>query len=535
MKINFIVIFLLVATALFAEETEEFDIILPDSLNAAANVELQETNAEVQFPTESVVEIGLLQKVKNEIEKAKKNSDQIYALPFIFHQENFHFKSPYDPKLQIRKLGFTMLPYNVSNLHSFQTYYPFFHTSYQQGFIEFDNFDYWEPPAITEANLGLGDINMNYAAVNYRKGMVFGLPNTAVEAGYLGQDGLWLGSQEKSRIFNLQFYYKNPVGKILFYYCNVSQDISTNKLRNPPFLSSSESIKERQNEFAFKLENKYLTGGIRSAEVKLDSLKNRIYSFLFSQKIEQKNLFLQTDYEYFQQSDADDFSLVTHQNRFDIRKFYTLNYGYYRNQDFYFLNSEIGWRLQPGLAMRLGYEKTGDNNLSLLWQNQRLDAGIEMNLNHARVIFKGGREHIRQQENEFCELNSNFSHSFWGADFRLINWLLWRNTDNFELPVWQIRTQIESVVSLRNNNNLRFAISHIYVSEYGYPTDTAGNLSFNDFMNLDAQIFLEITELFQIGVSAVNILSAEQLFGFPTTEKLKDVHFNVNLRWYFIN
>ncbi|MCF7793146.1 MAG: hypothetical protein K9N09_08270 [Candidatus Cloacimonetes bacterium] len=489
---------------------------------------------EVVQDTSSIDMEKLVQDLESKIEQKRKIKNDL-NLPFVFYKENFHFASPFEPNLQIRKNGFTEISFLVSKTHYFQNYDPLFLTSYKQGFLEFNSTNYDLPVSISEAYLGLGDIEMNHAVVLFQKGKLFGIENLNIEADYIGQDGSWLGKREKSRNFDLHLWHRNWLGKFHFYYTDIDQEISSNKLSNAPELLEVEVFKEKNIDVSFKWESKFLTVGARQQNVKIDSLEMKLKSILFSKQINIGKHFISGSYEYFDLKNDGDFGLFTFSNNSQLSSSNFSNNAFYREEDNFYLNSLINWNFYPEFSILANYEKYGEKNKTPLWKEERKAAGLEFINPKIDLQIFVGQEKIFTTEDIFVESKSSFKIPISKFTVLARNWTLYRNTEELELPVLQTKTDLELNLNLKYNNKIKLGLSHVYLSEYGYFQDFSEGLILNDFMNVNAWLGIQITNKFQIQVDAVNFLNTSELYGYPTSYNLAGRHFNFNVYWLFVN
>ncbi|HPR17092.1 MAG TPA: hypothetical protein PLD62_02485 [Candidatus Cloacimonadota bacterium] len=562
-------LFLLIATALMAQNQSEItdslqNSNLPDSLAAPSFANSLET---LEFPdtlfsegsndslfqneafsdslfrrpydTEAgdttYIDLVKLQQDMNAFVADKRKDRADLRLPFLWQKENFHYKAPFDPQLEMRQNGFTLLPFRVANLHTFQNLAPFVTTSADQGFIDFNSDNYTLPVTLTEAYLGLGDIDMNHAAVNYRKGNIFGIPSLNADFGYVGQDGKWLGKREKSANFDLHLFYVHKWGKLHFYHTSIDQEISSNALAEAPMLSSIDLLKERTSSSSVKLETNYLDLGFRTETSKVDSLKRKFQSLLVSKQLQSTNHELTASYEYFDVEDDDAFNLFTVQHRSKVAILAWSNRASYREADRYYLNSLLQCHVFRFLAIQANYEKYGDDYPVLNWQNERKAAGLKFISNAWKINMLAGKEEVNEVENNFAEVQSDLDLKVGRLTFFLRNWLLYRDEDQPLLPHYQTKNSLEIVLNLKYNNKIRLGTSHLYVSDYGYYQDFSENLLYNNYQSLDAWLAIQITDRFQIRVDGVNLLNANELFGYPTSEALDGTHFNFSVYWLLVN
>jgi len=471
---------------------------------------------------------------KHLIEKKKMQED--FKLPMIVEKENFHYKTPFEPNLYFSKNGFTYLPFLVSNIHVIQNFALLNNAVYDQGFIDFSLSDYSLPVAATEAFLGLGDINMNHAVVSYKKGNILGIHDLNIEFGYAGMDGKWLGKREKSRFYNGQLFYNSNFGKFHFYYSSIDQEISSNKLANPPELFVLKTLHEKNSEMAFRWENPYLDIGYRTETAEVDTLVRELSAILLAKDLQYKSHHIHLSYEYFSNtSDDENFDVVNLDQNSTISFFELGNRLFYRNSENYFGSSDLIVNLFSQFKPQAYLEKQSKDVYTHLWHNERIAGGFLLDLSNFDINVLAGNDKIRNENMNFIEAKSNYDHKIGLMNIVLQNWTLFRSTENIYLPDLQTQTSLEFQLDLDHGNFIKLGLSNIYLSEYGYIHDMIDSITFERFSHLDAWLSIQITKQFQIKLDAVNLTNAYTLFGYPTSENLDSRHFNFNVQWIFIN
>lgn len=480
------------------------------------------------------LDIVELHKKLMEFLKEKKQVRQAFQLPMIVEKEDFHWKTPFNPNLHFSKNGFTYFSFQTSNIHAVQNFAPLYNAAYDQGFVDFSLDDYALPVAVTEVFLGLGDINMNHAVMNYKKGRVVGIPDLNIEIGYIGMDGKWLGKREKSRNFNSHLFYDQHWGKIHFYYSNIDQEISSNKLADPP--EYLYLMKEQSSETAFKWENPYLDLGYRIENTKVDTLKQELSEILLSKALQYKNHRIKLCYEYFMNSTEDkNFNVfnLSHHSDFSFLDFD--NRLVYREKEYYFGSSLLKIKMLSFLQPQFYGEKQAEESSINLWPQERLGAGFILNFPKFGFNAIAGNEKIDDAENPFIETRLNTNYQTGILNLILKNWTLARKTDNIYIPEFQTQTSLEFQLDIQHGNFIKLGVSNIYLSEYGYIHDNQESITMESFSHFEAWLAIQITRQFQIKLDAVNLTNAETLFGLPASENLAGRHFNFNIQWIFIN
>ena len=519
--------------------SHEIDSVFSDSLQSETRI-LDSTSTDSLYI--DTAELKML------LEKHLAKKDSIYdnlRFPFLVNNENFHLRTPFNPNLNIIKNGFTIIPFSTSTINTLQNYQPFYNTSCRLGFIDFTNDNYDLPVAVTESFLGLGDIEMNHAFVSFKKGSLIGLKDLNLEFSYLGQDGLWLGKRERSGNLDVHVFYDYRDFRLHGYQTDIDQKIGSNKLFPALELASISEIKEQISDTAILLENPYLNLGYRTEKIKVDTLKREQITYLISKELIMADHSLKSTFEYIDnttENTEDKRLTISHHSHISLLNWN--NTAFYEGGDDYFLASELIVSPLAGLGLIANFQKYGEDSLIPLWQEQRIDdlwqeqrfaGGLIWQNRYFKAKLLSGKDKIAGSNESFLE--SDFKASFDISNFTITpaNWLLYRNTDNIELPTLQSQTDMGIVLNLKYNNAVKLLIKHVYISEYGYSEDFSEGYVINSFQNLNARLGFQITDRFNFNFDIINFLGTEKLFGYPTSESLEGTHFNFGVQWIFIN
>ncbi len=477
----------------------------------------------------------LKQKLDQYLEDTQNTKEKL-QFPFILYNENFYLKTPFDPGIRLIKNGFTVIPFKVSNLHILQNFDPFFNTGYKLGFTIFSESDYDLPVAVTESSLTLGEGDMNHAFVSFRKGDILGLNNINIKIDYLGQEGQWLSVNEKSRNFNLHLFSSHNWGKLHLYHTTIDQKISTNKLLYAPELPVSKRIKDKLSDTAILFENKYINFGMKYENQETDTLKREISEVILSKKLKWRTHYIQACYEYFMNNtDNNDFHLLTGNHHSQIAFLNFGNSGYYQNEENHFFASELEYTMLQGINVVVNYSILKSENVFFFQPEERTGTGLTLNLPFIQTEIIAGKENLNEENTYFAETTNYTDFHCKRLQLKVKNWTLYRDIEFEHLPVWQSQTSLEFILNLEYNNAIKFGLEHVYTSEYSYTCDTADYIFRDKFSNLDAWLAFQITSRFEIKLDAENLLDNDRLFAYPVSEQLSGPRFNVNLQWIFIN
>ncbi|MCK4311638.1 MAG: hypothetical protein KAW88_02765 [Candidatus Cloacimonetes bacterium] len=497
---------------------------------------------EEEIPDTTISALKILKKDVEAHINQKNLMREYLFLPYLIYNENFHLKSPFDPDIRFIKNGFTIIPFEVSNTHILQNYKPFFNTEFKRDFIHFRQDDYELPVAITESFLGLGDVDMNHATVSLKKGNILGITNLNFEADYIGQDGKWLGVNEKSRNLNLHLFYNFNWVKLHFYHTTIDQEIHTNKLVNAPEIPENPKIKEWTSDSAILFENRYLNIGGRYEKTEIDTLNRTLTEFMLTKSLQNNNHFISLIWEYLRErSDDSSFNILTLNQSSDILLFNIGNSGYYQDEDNYLLSSKIGGKIFKPISSTAKYFIHEDSVGNPNHPKEKMGVGLILNPSFLRLEAIYGTEtpqKHKRKDNRFVEISNDIRFKIKSFGINLISWTLYRDI-NYEysqpLPTWQAKTILELVYNLKYNNAIKLGLSHFYTSEYEYTCDGADCIFKMKNSNIDAYLAFQITDRFKIWVDAVNLTNTDHLFAYPVSHKLPGTHFNFNVQWIFVN
>jgi hypothetical protein len=488
------------------------------------------TSEEVMFDSLDIV------KLHNDLQLYLENKKELrenFQLPMIVENEDFHLKTPFNPNLHFSKNGFTHFPFLTSNIHTIQNYAPLLNAVYDKGFVDFTDDNYSLPVASTDVFLGLGDINMNHAAMNYHKGNIVGIPDLNLEVGYVGMDGKWLGKREKSRNFNGHLFYQKNWGKLHLYYTNIDMEISSNKLANPPQILAT--VIDRNSDIAVKLENSFLNIGYRSENAKVDSIRRKLTEYWINKDIEFRNHQFKFNYEYFTSSKEDDFQIINLNHNSEISIFNFGNRLLLQEKDDYYLASLLKAKLHSCFQLQINFEKQESDSTNSLWQSERLGGGFILDFSQLNLNVLAGKDKIDDESISFVESKLKTNYSFGILNIALDNWTLFHRTANVFAPQLQTQTNLEFQLDVKHDNLIKFGISNTYLSEYAFFQNNQETETYSSYVNFDAWLAFQITKQFQIKLDAVNLTNAYSLFGLPAYESLAGRHFNFNIQWTFIN
>ncbi len=491
-------------------------------------VEIDSTFVEELIEEEPVdtfyIDIRKLKEQVDSLISKRKEIEKYEPLPYFIYNENFHLKSLSEPDIWLRKNGFLILPFTTSKTHLLQNYAPLFQTDFSLNQISFYQTNYDLPVAMTEAILGLGDLDMNHAFVNFQKGNVFNIRNLNVKADYFGQDGYWYSIYETSSNFNLHLFYDHEFGRFHYYHTNIDQEIPSDKLLEN--YATSSKILEKSIDNAFLWENEILNVGIQSENYKVGNLERKQTHLLLNKTLIFQQHKIQGSIEYFIQSEPDDdsFPIFSLNNNSYISSINIGNTIIYQDDDNFLFSSEIDRNIYKFFGLMGKYSKI-KNDFFL----ERKGIGLNISPSFADCNLLIGEQRIGKIRKLYAESAVSFGFKFNNFMVNLKKWTLYQKPDeNLQnYPELQSKTFLDLVYCLKYNNAIKFGLSHLYSSKFQNELD----IPVKDNTNLDGYLAFKITDRFEIKVDVVNLLNTNKMFG----KEIPARHYNFGVNWIFVN
>ncbi len=519
-----------------SQETDSLEIITiidstqVDSLESIAVIDSSIVEIDSTFIEEIIEEEPIdsfyidIQKLKEQVDSLvsiRKEIEKYESFPCFIYNENFHLKSLYEPDIWLRKNGFLIIPFLTSRTHLMQNYAPFFQTEFSQNQVSYYQANYDLPVAMTEAILGLGDLDMNHALVRFQKGNVFNIRNLNAKFDYFGQDGYWYSVFETSSNFNMHLFYDHRFGRFHYYHTTIDQEIPSDKLSENPALTSK--IKEKSSDNDFLWENKILNAGIQSENYEVDNLEKKQTHLLLNKNLDFPHHKIQSAFEYFIQSEPDD----RNYSIFNLKgnsKIFTINFDnsvIYQNNDNFLISSKIDRKIYRSFGLVGKYSKVKSDIFS---EKKGIGLGFFPNHQKAQIIVGEIRNSILNSI--FLETNNNLIFKHNRFEFEFLNWAQYL-TESKTYPIWQTKTFLNLIYKLEYSNAIKLGFSYLYNSEFQNVADTL----VKDSSNLDVYFAIKITEKFEIKIDAINILNSDEMFGNNIPER----HYNFGVNWIFVN
>jgi len=504
-----------------------------DSLEIITIIDTTEIEIDSTFVEELIEEEPVdsfyidIQKLKEQVDSLiskRKEIEKYEPLPYFIYNENFHLKSLSEPDLWLRKNGFIILPFTTSRTHLLQNYAPLFKTDFSQNQFSFYQTNYDLPVAMTEAILGLGDLDMNHAYVSFQKGNVFNIRNLNVKADYFGQDGYWYSIYETSSNFNLHLFYDHKFGRFHYYHTSIDQEIPSDKLLENSTTSSK--ILEKSFDNAFLWENEILNAGIQLENYEVNKVERKQTHFLLDKTLIFQQHKIQGSIEYFIQSEPDDesFPIFSLSDDSYISSINIRNTIIYQDDDNFLFYSEIDRKIYKSFDLIGKYSKIKNEKFL-----ERKGIGLNISPSFADCNLLIGEQRIGKTRKIYAESAVSFRFKFNNFMVNLKKWTLYQESDeNLQnYPELQSKTFLDLVYYLKYNNAIKFGLSHLYSSEF----QNELNIPVKNNTNLDGYLAFKITDRFEIKVDAINLLNSNEMFG----KEIPERHFNFGVNWIFVN
>ena len=468
-----------------------------------------------------------IQRLKEQVDSLiskRKEIEKYEPLPYFIYNENFHLKSLSEPDIWLRKNGFLILPFNTSKTHLLQNYAPLFQTDFSLKQVSFYQENYDLPVAMTEAILGLGDLDMNHAFVSFQKGNVFNIRNLNAKTDYFGQDGYWYSIYETSSNFNLHLFYDHKFGRFHYYHTTIDQEIPSDKLLENSTLSSK--ILEKSFDNAFLWENEILNVGIQLENYKVNKVERKQTHFLLNKTLVFQQHKIHGSIEYFIQSEPNDesFPIFSLNNNSYISSINIGNTIIYQDDDNFLFSSEIDRNIYQFFSLIGKYSKIKNEKFL-----EKKGIGLNISPSFVDCNLLIGEQRIGKIRKIYAESAVSFKFRFNDFMVNLKKWTLYQESDeNLQnYSELQNKTFLDLVYNLKYNNAIKFGFSHFYSSEFQNEFD----IPVKDNTNLDGYLAFKITDRFEIKVDAINLLNSKKMFG----KKIPARHYNFGVNWVFVN
>ncbi len=474
--------------------------------------------------------------LQRDVEKYLQEKKQTPFFPFLLKKENFHLKSLSLLSAHFVKNGFSIFPFQIETTHFLQNFFPFYDIRNRGNLIFFRKDHYRLPVSVTQANLGLGDVNMNHAFVEFEKGNVLGLEGLHLEFGYLGQQGNWLGVNEKSANSDHHIFYDWKEFCFHYFGAQIDQKTAINNLMNTNHFPDEE-IPEKFFDHNLLLENPYLDLGFRYEETEIDTIKQITRSFLMKKEFIWNNLDLQLGFEHFHYpKQKNDFQIYRINQTFKRSIFGIESDVLYKDNSYnnYYFRSDI--EIGKDFTFFSKYQKFKNE-----WSDQNfLGYGISFQDSLRNIELQLGNC-IDEFQKYFGKITNNSFFLFDHFYLRLQNILIY---DDDEItytarenvtssPSWQLQNKFEIIFPLNYDNQIILGFDQFYISVFDYRLDKQLFRSSSSY--LDGYLAIQITKRFRIQLDAQNLTAEEYLFNYPVSYQFPETHFNFFIEWQFVN
>lgn len=478
----------------------------------------------------------LAQDVQEEVNR-RINRAGINAIPHLIYRENYHLITPTIFNPDIKKNGFSIIPFSVQPVQYLQDFFTMNEISYRRNRLDFTSHSTFLPVSFTESFLCLGDYEMNHAGFLFHKGNIAGIENLGLKVGYLGDEGNWLGINEAGRNFDLELFYSRNRCKMHLFYNNISRMISPLKLYPVPDLTEDEKVRYRLQETSFLLENPVIDVGFRYEYCSLTTSNRDLYQFLLKKKILFPGNTLNLSAEYIYNSPAETRELYCNwDHELKTNLFHIASTGSYHKKGEFDISAEAGLRIYQNLHFWNEYTKVENNQAGIHYFLEKKSSGLFWRGERCEIRISGG---INSEQNVeyFLENYSHIRIELGALNLLLNNYLIYSSPENdeFNYPEWQIKTDLSFNLDVRHGNSITLGLEQNYCSLFINPCCPDPFLFRNETFLLTAYLAVNITPLFRIRLDAVNLANTENIFGYDIHNRLPEIHFNVSVNWIFIN
>lgn len=500
-----------------------------DSLAAEAAANFEEKNDALVVNLE---EVDLrISEIISGYNKSRKQD-----LPFMYYRENYHTFWPLSANITIKKYGFTKRSYLTSALQSWQNFSPDNSIRYDNGLLNINSYNYSELPLLTISNLVLGEDDMNHAMISMMKGYILGIKDLNFSGSYLGQEGLWLGEQEKSANFGGHLFYKKDWATIHYFYNQIEQDLSLKKINFSDnfMISANDFSKEEITEHTFRIDNKFLNLGFSYSKYNFYGSKLEDYQYLLNKSLDFGHTSLNINAEYLNQKAVKDtsFTILSLEHKSDFGILETNNTVHYVNDEENRINSESFLNFSKPVSLIIKYSDFAQRGLE---PYTKMGGGVALNLGESNLKLTGGLFKKNGFETNYVEADGLVNIPFGNYNLSYAVWALAITAEQDFYPTIQTRNRLELGYDLKRNNYIRFGLNQIFSQEFLQYNSLGTRL--NKAFILDAYFALQITKYFEFQIDIKNLTSETQLFSFGgnTENEIPGLHFNAGVSWVFLN
>jgi len=546
--------------------TEDIVVDSPDSLSIEQIYQpgdsLYVPTREDSLAAEAALNIETKEeKIVIDLENATKNIQQLISnyndtrkkqLPFMYYSENFHSFWPLSPNFETKKYGFTKRSYLTSTMQNWQNFSPDHLITYKNGLLNINSYNYKELPLLTISNLVLGEDDMNHAMISMMKGYILGIRDLNFSGSFLGQEGLWLGNQEKAANFGGHLFYTKNWGTLHYFYNQIEQDLSHRKLlfSDNYMDSSTEASKEQITEHTFRFDNKFLNIGFNYSDYSFDDKKLEDYQYMINREFDFDHTQLNLTVEYLAQKtitdsiylfdnsvtklkENSDETIFSFEHKTDLGFIETNNNFSYIDEDESSLNSSTILNFSKPIGLLLKYSnitQTGEENFS------KTGAGLSIKTDDSNLDISGGSLQKNSFETTYIEADGLINIPFGNYNISYGIWALAITEEQDFYPTIQTRNSLELGYDLKRDNYLRIGLNQIFCQEF-LQRNEVGSTRISEAFILDAYFAVQITKYFEFQLDIKNLTGQNQLFSYGSNPAnvIPGLHFNAGVNWVFLN
>ena len=451
----------------------------------------------------------------------------------LIYSENFHLNALVDPNIYYKLDAFNLRPFKGTNYNIYQNLSPHYKTSEDLDQIRFGSHYYNLKPALTTADLALGDNDMNHAWVRFEKGDILNLNNLHFNFSYLGHEGNWMGEPESGYSYRAQFFYTYKENIIDVNLISIDQDYSSRRFGN--YTTSLSTTNEEIFSPSVMWYNRICNIGYRHEQWKVDDEERVENQIIANKGLSYNKLTADITLEYFQSDALDNKDNFSSSLNLDYQHKYFLIQcvGYLQDSDHYYGEIEGSYLFADIIEPFSSYSTTRDidedNELKFGLRYKNPSGWIELSYVKPDTAYT----------DYWLESSINMHHQINRFEIRLRSWLKYypddeyQKIDNYQLlPQIQTKNSLEITCLLNYGNHISCGVEQLYHSEIEQQN---GNsiLQYNSSM-IDLFVAIGITSQFEIRADVKNLTGAEYLFNNQDI-LLPNTHFNARLIWYFIN
>lgn len=504
--------------------------------------------------------------------KLKKDLEQ-YIVNEKYHDNDSFFLNYYYPlqthikgnffKKSIYKndIFYEYSPFLNDNL-VYQNYLPLYHYNYENGVNYLSIPEYSFAPTLIRAQMAMGENDIQYANISFKKDQLFGLNNLNIYSAFLAQNGQipLISEKASNALISLNWKYNELTLKSKFLLIN--QDYSTRQINDYQFFKMAEDIiTESSFDYQYSATYRFLYFGYRDKSQKIKTynndkliyenksltlgLKDSLFYNKFDLSIQQNNdkikrvftnsLSTKDKNTLISLSQALDFPILTFNN----------NLLYYSDNKVTSLSGKALVALSSSVKSGINYAyqndftpnifnsqylKTYDSQqiaLSLLFTNSLIDNESSLGIRKRYQSYKVIQENKQSEQYIFAELKNKITFSLFNQNIVISHLCEYQNTETLYYNS-ELLNKLKVVVEhpMPRNNKISAGFDYYFASDFLAPqTVWSYTYVINTFVKFN------ITNLFDLTISVNNLNNSESYL----SEELIPYNFNANVSWYFLN